>query len=249
MILDELKKSALKSINDNKLKLKDFYIGELFTYVLIEDNNSTSIGVALTPNGEGELLKSDFKSLKEILEDKSFNPAARAVALAAINAVGQYELKNQSLDLKEDLRNELFTLIMSNSQDIDKIVFIGNLKPVVKKLRDNSRDVTVFCRTKVEESNRVYNDIFEYEGVSNADIVVITGAALIGSTIDALLKFTSKAKMVIISGFSVGLNPLWLKGTNITHVASLYLEDYPKEEIEKNSLETIFENKCYIQKL
>jgi hypothetical protein len=249
MILDELKEKALKSIEKNKLTLESFHLGELFTYVLVKNQNRSAKGVALTPLNEGELLEKDFNSLEEILEEKSFNPASRAIALAAINAVGQFELQEQNLDLKKDLREEGFKLILKNSQEKDKIVFIGNLRPLIKKLRENSRDVTVFCRMKVEPQNGVYNDIFEYEAVNSADIVIITGAALIGSTIDALLKFTSKAKMVMISGFSVGLNPVWLKGTGITHVASLYLDDSSKEEIEKDELENIFENRCYIQKI
>ncbi len=82
---------------------------------------------------------------------------------------------------------------------------------------------------------------------------MITGAALIGSTIDALLKFTSKARMVILSGFSAGANPLWLNNLGLTHVASISLSDCSKVELEtdleKNDLELIFKNKAYIKEL
>jgi len=249
MILDILKEKALKSAKKNNLELEGFHIGELFTYALIKDQKNKFIGVTLTPKNEGELTKESFNTIDEILTSKNYNPTSRAIILATINAIGQYELQNQDMILKNSLREELYKLIVNNSQKDNKIVFIGNLKPVVKQLREESRDVTVFCRSKVEPANKVYNDIFEYEAVSSADIVIITGASLIGSTIDALLKFTQKAKMVVISGFSVGLNPIWLKNLGITHVASLYLENCPQKEIEKDDLETIFKNRCYIQKI
>jgi hypothetical protein len=53
----------------------------------------------------------------------------------------------------------------------------------------------------------------------------------------------------MVSGFSAGLNPIWLKNSKVTHVASLYLKDSSKEKIEKNPFEDIFENSCYLQKI
>ena len=92
-------------------------------------------------------------------------------------------------------------------------------------------------------------DIFEYEAISKADIVVITGATLIGSTIDAILKFTSNAKMVVLAGFSAGANPEWFKNKNIDYIGSISLKDCKKEDVLLNDLETIFKNGCYITKI
>ncbi|RYA23931.1 hypothetical protein CRU96_05850 [Malaciobacter halophilus] len=248
MILDILKQQALQSAKKNSLTLKSFKICEPFTYVEVTNKTKTSIGVALSPSDEGDLKNNNFKSIEDILEDDSFNLASRAITLATINAIGQYELQENPPLLKKNLRVESCEFLLKNSTKEDKMVFIGNLKPVIKKLKENSRDVAVFCRRKKELNNEVYNDIFEYEAVSKADIVVITGAALIGSTFDALLKFATKAKIVMVSGFSAGLNPIWLKNSNVTHVASLYLKDCSKEKIEKNPFEDIFENSCYLQK-
>jgi len=249
LILKQLQQNALKSVKNNNLILKDYHIGETFTHVFISDGKKEYLGVTLSAKNEGESKPCHFDSLSDILQHQSFNIASRTVILSAINAVGQYELRSKDLDLKANLRQELFNLINNNSNEDEKIVFIGNLKPLVKKLRENNKDVTVFCRTKVEPDQKVFNDIFEYEAISQANIVIITGASLIGSTIDAMLKFTNKAKMVIISGFSVGLDPIWLKGLGIDYVASLYLENYTKQKIQNDPFESIFDNRCYIQKL
>lgn len=250
MILDKLKMHALKSIEKNNLKLKKIYIGKVFTYVLVcdeNDENETSIGITLTPIKEDS--SKEFSSLEEILKDNSYLSLSRAIALAAINAVGQYEIKKQNFLLEDNLREAIFNLIMENYKKDDKIVFVGNLKPLVKKLKEDNKDVEVFCRAKVETKIGVYNDIYEYEAVDKANIVMITGASLIGSTIDALLKFTSNARLVILSGFSAGANPIWLNHLGITHVASIDMENCSQEDLQKDDLELIFNNKCYIKEL
>ena len=186
-----------------------------------------------------------MNSIEEILTTNNYNLALRAVSLALINAIDQYELSKKNIPLKPNLREELHETIYNLSCEDDNIVFIGNLKPVVKKLKQSRKNITVFCRSMTDEKNGVYNDIFEYEAVEKADIVIITGAALIGSTIDALLKFTKKAKAIILSGFSAGLNPSWLEGFPISHVVSTSLKKSKKEDILNISLEEIFSNNCY----
>ena len=152
------------SIEKNNLKLKKIYIGKVFTYVLVcdeNDENETSIGITLTPIKEDS--SKEFSSLEEILKDNSYLSLSRAIALAAINAVGQYEIKKQNFLLEDNLREAIFNLIMENYKKDDKIVFVGNLKPLVKKLKEDNKDVEVFCRAKVETKIGVYNDIYEYE--------------------------------------------------------------------------------------
>lgn len=249
MIYDNLREEALKSAKKNSLVLESFFVGELFTYVLVKGENRSQVGIALTPNGEGNILEKNFKSLEELLNETSYNPSLRAVTLAAINAIGQYELQDEDIDVKDDLRDEIYDLIIKNSSDSDHIVFIGHLRPLIKKIQEQRENTTIFSRTKIEPELGVYNDIFECEAISKADIVVITGTTLIGSTIDAILKFASKARMVVISGFSAGANPIWFKNSGITHVASLCLKECKKEDVLLNDLETIFKNGCYIQKI
>lgn len=249
MILDDLAAQALDCAKKNSLKLIEVKVDTTFTFVIISNGKSSQIGVTLTPHDEGKIEFKNFISIKEILENKDFNITNRAIKLATINAIGQFELSIENIELKANLRVALYETIYKESLEKDKIVFIGNLKPVVKKLKEKRENIQVFCRSANDEKDGVFNDIFEYEAVKNADIVIITGAALIGSTIDALLKFTCHAKTVILAGFSVGINPKWLKNYKITHVASTYLKDCRKKDILNISLEEIFNNSCYCVKL
>lgn len=248
MILDTLKEKALESAKKYNLTLQDYQIGNPFTIIQIIDlQGNTSIGVALSPHNETQkLLCKDFSNIQEILELNDYNLATRVIILALINAIGQYELLNKNLNLNSNLREALFDFLITHSKSQDHIVFIGHLKPVVQKLKTQRANVSVFCRSMQDESNQVYNDIFEYEAVSKADIVVITGSSLIGSTIDALLKFTAHAKYVILAGFSAGFDPIWIQNYGITHVASIFLKDSSKEQIIQSNLEDIFNNSCYI---
>lgn len=245
MILDTLKQKALEHTNQSNLKLVEFEVCELLTYTKVSDGDKIFTGVTLTPKNEGALQKVKLSTIEEILQTKNYDITMRAITLATVNAIGQHKLSKENPTLKPNLRVELSKLILQNSTLEDKIVFIGHLHPVVNKLKQNARDVSVFCRMKVEPENNIYNDIFEYEAVNEASIVVITGASLIGSTIDALLKFSQKAKMVVLAGFSAGAYPKWFKNIGITHIASTYLENFSKETIKQNKLEDVFENPCY----
>ncbi len=249
MILDRLKQKALNCAKRNKLKLVNFEICDLFTYAVVSDGTKEFTGVTLTPKKEGCLSKAAFLDIKEVLESSSYDISQRAVTLALVNAIGQYKLSKDKIELKGNIQQELSTRILENTTDTDKIVFIGHLSPVVAKLKENGRDVKVFCRMGTEPDNGVYNDIFEYEAVAKATVVIITGASLIGSTIDALLKFTQNARAVVIAGFSAGAHPAWFEDTGLTHVVSTYLEDFSPEIIKKNNLEDVFKNPSYVYKL
>ena len=156
MILDDLREKALESVRKNNLVLENCFIGELFSYVTIKDENISQIGVTLTPNGEGNIFEKHFNSLEELLNETSYNPSLRALTLAAVNAVGQYELREQNINIKDDLRHEIYDLILKNSNENDNIVFIGHLRPLISKLKGKRENVQVFCRTKVEPEIGVY---------------------------------------------------------------------------------------------
>ncbi len=246
MILDKLKQKAMQSVQKNNLKLVEFEMCGVFTYAKVTDGIKDFIGVTLTPIDEGKLEIIEGTSIKDILGSSKYDVALRAVTLAVINAIGQYEISKKNIELKEDMRKEVAKILLDNSTKEDKIVFIGHLTPVVAKLKEGQRDVEIFCRTMVEPNQKVYNDIFEYEALSKASIVVITGAALIGSTIDAILKFTGNAKMVLLAGFSAGANPAWYKDMGFTHIISTDLKDYTPQIIKKDEIGSVFENPCYV---
>lgn len=245
MIFHQLLEYALLCAKQHSLTLVDFGIGDEFVYTKIGVLNQEFIGITITPKGEGEVLIPQYSNLYELLEQsRGFDVSKRALGLSAINAIGQFLLKFDTPKLESNLRQTLIEFLQNNYTKNDKIVFIGNLSPVVMKLQETKANIQVFCRQKNDSQQNIYNDIFEYEALENADIVVITGASLIGSTIDAMLKYTQKARIVILAGFSAGGYYKWYSNLGITHVASINTNGF--KICNNTTLEEIFERKCYL---
>ena len=126
---------------------------------------------------------------------------------------------------------------------------MGNLAPVVAKLKENGRKPIVFCRQKQHYAEAIYSDIFEYEAIQTAPIAIITGATLIGSTLDALLTLSPKESIRILAGFSAGAHPSWFEGTGVTHLTSMKIESRYKEALMKNNWEEVFSYPSYFHAL
>lgn len=249
-IFKHLMSEAQKYALQHNIEVIDFGVTSSMVYVIVDGReNKQRIGVTLVPYGEGEFGSLKGRTVKEIFSYAlNFHPLQRAFALALINALGQYAI-NDSFELKEDIRALLSKNILDMTQESDEILFIGNLKPVVNKLRENKRVPIVFCRNREHYKDGVYSDIFEYEMIQKNSVAIITGATLIGSTIDALIKLSPKESVRILAGFSAGAHPSWFKGTGITHIASISLEVDFKEYLYKNQWEKVFEYPSYFVKV
>ena len=246
MIFDTLCDYALQAIDENDFTLTHYEMGEFFTSVTLTSNDKEFVGVTLTPSDEGNLTLPNYHHPKQIVSNCGYDLAKRAFGLACINAVGQFLQKNH-YTLEENLRQSLGQLILENSDVRSHIVFIGDLKPVVAKVKQKRKNVEVFCRRQNDADAGVYSDIFEYEALAKCDIAIITGASLIGSTIDAMLKFCN-AKMIVLAGFSAGGYHQWFKDTPITHLASLTTQGINMQRCQ-TKMENIFKQKSYIQEI
>ncbi len=199
-----------------------------------------AIGLALTPQGEGALKPLPDSALALLEASSAYEPYIRASALSVINALFAYRRSTLDYDYAPDMRVLLSQKILEATDAHSRIVIIGNLKPVVMKLRQQGRCVEVFCRSANNPAEGVYNDIFEYEAAMNADVLLITGAALIGSSVDALIAMSPKAQMRILAGFSAGVDPLWLKSSGITHLCSVHVTPEIVSKLMRNDFESVF---------
>lgn len=246
MLFDQLTQSARQAAYAHGLKLCEFTLGALLTHVRVTDGLRTASGVCLTPTGEGRPTPIRTDSLDAIWDEgKAFDVYRRALALAAANAVGQWQRALVPSTDTVGMRDLLLRRLLDVSTPDTTIVFIGHLKPVVAGLRAAGRHPIVFCRAENDPEQNVYNDIFEYEGLIDAEIVIMTGAALIGSTADAVIRASSSARQRYAAGFSAGANPEWFRGSGITHVASPLLADLPRTVPASNDLDALFVYPAY----
>ena len=243
--------SIFESLRLNALETLGRYQDEAFGitpscgYCTIRHNGYAGVGLALTPQGEGALTPLP-KDLRTILEEAAaYQPFGRAAALSVINALFALKRNTMELEYALDMRVLLTQKILEATDERSRIVIIGNLRPVVNALRLQKRQVEVFCRSANNPAEGVYNDIFEYEASMHADVLLITGAALIGSTVDALVAMSPKASLRILAGFSAGADPQWLQGSGITHVCSVHLDRSIINNLLHNNFEAVFKYKSY----
>lgn len=228
------------------LILEDFGTSTTCVYALIRQANQRYIGVALLPQGEGEFTPLCATSCEEVFDQSlGFRPLHRALGLALANAIARYRLGSEKIPLQKGARTLLPQKLLELTKEGDEIVFVGNLEPVIKKMRQEGRKPLVFCRQKNRLSDEVHSDIFEYEALASSKVAVITGAALIGSTVDAISAISPKESVRILAGFSAGVHPSWLSGSGFTHVASMLLEPSIKESLFRHQWEEIFSYPAY----
>lgn len=253
-LLNQLLQSAHQMSQQRHLHLVDFTVGALLTQVRVSDGQRTAAGVCLTPTDEGPLNPLRANTLEAILHaGRAYDVFARAVAVAALNAIAQWERAATQPPPAPDapgLRALLVEHLLAHSTPETPIVFIGHLKPVVARLREQQRQPLVFCRRHTDPARGIYNDIFEYEALATAEHVLITGAALIGSTLDAVLRASPQAQARYLIGFSAGVHPAWLHDSGITHVASLHLAQMAQmaqDPVMHNDLEALFKYPAYLE--
>ena len=250
MLFHQLTQAARQAAHAHGLRLCEFTFGAVLTHVRVTNGTRTASGVCLTPAGEGYPAPIRTDSLEAIWEEgRKFDVYRRALALAAANAVGQWQRASTPWSGPTGMRDLLLRHLLEDSTPDTAIVFIGHLRPVVAGLRAAGRNPLVFCRADKDPEQGMYNDIFEYEGLAGAEIVIMTGAALIGSTADAVIGASAKARHRYAVGFSAGANPEWFRGSGITHVASPLLADLPREIPARNDLEALFDFPAYCEEV
>lgn len=233
---------ALQVAQESDLKLVDYGASASCIYALIERAGERYIGVALLPQGEGEFRALKGQSCEEVFqESKGYQPLQRALGLALANAVARFLLAQESISLEGRVRDMLPQKLLEMTREGEEIVFIGNMAPLIEKMEREGRKTLVFCRQRHHLGARVHSDMFEYEALQESKIAVITGAALIGSTVDAILALSPQNSVRILNGFSAGLHPSWLAGSGITHISSMLLEPRLKESLLRYEWEAMFE--------
>ncbi len=140
------------------------------------------------------------KSIRELAElAYSTQPLEAAIGVAAINSM---------LDVDESLAVEVNASEVLASRGRGKnVALIGNF-PFIQQLRQSAGKLWVIEQHPV-------NDEYPAEAAADllpqADIVAITGSALVNHTLDELLSFCQAASTVMVLGPSTPLSPILFK--------------------------------------
>ena len=221
MLLTKIKGMALNLVDG--LELIDFGFALPYTWVLVEGNEGKALGVAMTMPEEVQRYTNSViePSLEAFIKKAdSLNVIERTLGLAAINAVSQYHI-----DLSEAKWVDVLELL---PEDTGKVALIGNMPPLVRELRNKGYAVYVFERNAKLWDKETFSDALEYHLLPEMDAVIASGSCLVNGTVDMLLDRAKRAGLFILTGPTAQLLPEFLRGTKVTHLASMKVIDIEK---------------------
>ncbi|MBY8980052.1 MAG: hypothetical protein KGD72_06660 [Candidatus Lokiarchaeota archaeon] len=178
---------------------------------IIQSTNCTKIDFA------GNLTDKSFKELMSW----SYQPPSleRIIGIAALNAASQHILavktpyKKIEGDLVDFLKIKLDT----------KILFIGFMKPMIKKILNKTKFINIIDNNPLIENS--YQNIPILKNIEDLkendlsiDILFCTGTSLINNTLERILSvFRKKAKCIVLIGPTISFLPdiLFDKGVDI----------------------------------
>lgn len=226
MVIERVYNSAFNKLKDRHIK--EVRIGIELLGVELDDG---SIGVnyvlkdelkgcaALPEAGRLNGIKAE-DAAKWALNEK--NVIKRAIAMAIFNAVAP--IKNTSNDMNIDAG---FAVEISKN---DIVGMIGNIRPVVKSIKDKAKEIIIFDRSQIGEKG-IYHESEQEERLKNCDIVYITGTTLINDTFESVISYCKNAREIIMVGPSTPLYPEAFMDTKITCLASMKWKSTYNNEI------------------
>ena len=133
----------------------------------------------------------------------SWDIKARVVGIATLNALSQIALDKLAREICPHGGDVVDHLTIEG-----KIVaVVGNMQPMVVKLRDTAKQVHVLERSLELRDGSTLPDTAAEQILPESDIVLITGTALENGTIDRLLELSKNAEEVAIVGPTAGMLP------------------------------------------
>jgi len=191
-ILNSLKKQLIVR------EVKDIRIGLGYTGVLLDDNG---FGVAHTLEADSWECCSVLDRAGA-LEGSAWDLAKLSMSYRGLEASLGVATLNAILN-RDILGNEGDILEFVKLTGTEKIALIGNIRPIGRKLRQMSHEVMIFERRP--QTRETYPDWAVETLLPKADVVFITGSAVVNKTINHLLNLAKYARSIAIVGPSTPL--------------------------------------------
>ena len=221
MLSDILAMKAKDAAMNENLKIINYLVGAKYSYVVVEGPLGSAMGVAYMPfedMGRGMAREPEIDNLPNLVS--SLNLQEKSLGISAVNAVSQYLLWNAGsyggrIEYGDVVEN------ISDCCPRGRIVVVGNMIPLVKKL--SARGEVIVLERNPRLRVGAYPDTLAPRVIPSANVVVITGAALVNDSIDYLLSLSADADLRILVGPTAGAYPEWLRG-QVDIVASMRIE-------------------------
>ncbi len=238
MILDSLKSRCEEMLRKGpELVIEDAAVCHPYTYVIVKDpEGKRALGACLTPLLEMSnrevwqppRFPEGGQAAEALKMANSIHMVERVLGIATLNAISQYFLDLEKLS--SGLIEDIVYLIKKELRKGSKVAVVGYMTPLVNELRSLGYDVIVFERDRSARRDAL-SDCLEPRLLPQADAVIISGATLLNDTLDKVLEYSKNAKMRALIGSTAQAHPDILKGTGLTHVASVRVIDI--DEVRK----------------
>lgn len=196
------------------LSVRDIRIGVFYTAAQL---SSGEVGVAFTPRGLDDTVCCPKSAASAppagrmagqqawALAEYAFSPIAlrRAVGVAVLNALSALAMARHGIPGGRLLEG-CDALEAADIGRDDRVAMVGAFVPFIKSLRGRVADLAVIDKhreaLKPDELPFWKPPERAAETLSRADVVIITGSALVEGEIDGLLEASSRARTRILAG-------------------------------------------------
>ena len=130
-------------------------------------------------------------------------PLRRSVGVAVLNALSALAMERHGVPGGQAISN-LDALAAANVQPVDKVAMVGGFVPFIKALNENVAQLWVIDKhpqaLKPDETAFWRSPELAVETIAQADVVIVTGSALVEGGLDDLLTAAGRARMVVLAG-------------------------------------------------
>jgi uncharacterized protein (DUF4213/DUF364 family) len=155
---------------------------------------------------------------------RSWEMIEAVVGVATINALSQmvFEMGLQGCSIVEDTN----FIEYIDVRRTDTVALVGNIDPFISTLKAKARNLIILERSpRLRSGENVLPDTACEEVLPRADVVIITGTALINGTIDRLLELSKDAREVGIVGPTASSLPDPLFKRGVTAIGGVRVVD------------------------
>ena len=207
------------------VQLSNGYVGAAFTPRDMDDTVCCPRSAAEMPEA-GRLTGQDAWDLAR--QALSHNRLRRAVGLATLNALSACLMAECDIPGGHIVPN-IDALDVAHITDGDKVVLVGAFIPFIKKLRGRSVELKVIDKhpnaLKREELTLWVSPNSASEVLSEADVAIITGSALVEGGLEQLLELCRSSHDIVLTGPTASFWPIPFFIRGVTAMAGIRVRD------------------------
>lgn len=176
----------------------------------------------------GELLKLDVKTLMDYALEE--NPLRAAIGVATLNALSAILLEEKDCPYKLAGMGDVLDLVETRGEDT--VGMIGAFPPFIKRLKETCKNLHVFEKNP-QLAREVGMEELQPESLArdilpNCDVLIITGVTLVNHTLEPILKWSKRAREIVLVGPTASLYPEALFQKGVTTVGGIRINDADK---------------------